>query len=465
MIRIAIFFLFLSIYLFSVGIPFYSSDGQVMYETARAIALENKLSIPPSPLPQTTIGHDGNTYSKYDPGMPLLAAPLVAWGDSLAQETLAHRYAVAATWVMLLPALSMAIAMMALFVTAERIYGIHSAVLIVIVAGLATTVWPYARLFFAEAILTGLLMLCFMFLTAPRPATLLASLTLGLAILTRASMVIYAPALFYFVARTQPRCYISIFAIGPILAIGGLLYHNYVRFDDFFTTGYEGETFSYFPVAGIFGLLFSPGKSVFIHAPPLILSILLFAQLRRRLPTVATTVGLMTGTALVYYGAWWAWHGGWAWGPRFLVPLMPLWCLPWGEVPSHIKWRALTIVLFYLGVGVQIIGTFTNSNHAYAAAFEGARNADDESRYAVVHYDIDKTPLVVGLRNARAGQWEKHAIYQLHDTSLTQDWVDGVPRTIHRIFGFSLTAIGWTLVYRKATICQIDHNSTMVDRQ
>lgn len=449
MLRFAVFFLFISIYLFSVGIPFYSSDGQVMYETARAIALEGQLDIPPSPLPQTAIGQDGKTFSKYDPGMPLMAAPLVAWADNIAKEAIANRYAVAAVWVMLLPALSMAMAITALFTIAQRTYGMRRALLIVIGAGLGTSVWPYSRLFFAEAVLTGLLTLCMMLLTTKRPLTLLASLVMGLAITTRLSMIIYIPALVFLVHRTSHRRGLLQFLIGPALAIAVLLYHNYYRFGEPFTTGYEGETFSQLPWVGAFGLLFSPGKSVFIYAPPLILSVWLFARFRRRLPLVATTILLMTGTALIYYGTWWAWHGGWVWGPRFLVPLMPLWCLAWGELPSGFKWRLVATTIFYLGVGVQIVGTFTNVNHTYADAFEGSSDPDDESRYAVVHYDIDKTPLAAGFKLASAGEWEKHAIYQLHTTDLTADWVERVPRDIHRVFGFSLIVIAWALVQRK----------------
>jgi hypothetical protein len=31
---------------------------------------------------------------------------------------------------------------------------------------------------------------------------------------------------------------------------------------------------------------------------------------------------------LIWSAAWWSWFGGWSWGPRLLVPTIPLWLLP-----------------------------------------------------------------------------------------------------------------------------------------
>jgi hypothetical protein len=71
-------------------------------------------------------------------------------------------------------------------------------------------------------------------------------------------------------------------------------------------------------------LLFSFGKGIFFFAPGLLLPI------RKTLRKVqeATNVDLfaiytlwmsfLIGLLLVY-SSWWAWHGGWFWGPRFLL--------------------------------------------------------------------------------------------------------------------------------------------------
>jgi len=75
---------------------------------------------------------------------------------------------------------------------------------------------------------------------------------------------------------------------------------------------------------GLISLLFSFGKGIFFFAPGLLLPI------RKTLRKVqeATNVDLfaiytlwmsfLVGLLLVY-SSWWAWHGGWFWGPRFLL--------------------------------------------------------------------------------------------------------------------------------------------------
>jgi uncharacterized protein YqhQ len=469
-VTVAMFFAFVAVYLLSTGIPFAHTDGLVMYETARAIGLEGKLDLAPSSLPQVVIGQDGRSYSKYDPGLPLLVAPVVRYADGVAVRERAHRYAVAAVFVMIVPAVGMALAMAGLFWLGQRIYSNRRAILIVAVAGLGTTAWVYGRLFFAEAVLTGMLTLAVALVAAKSANTVSrvaetmhgvparwaiegASLAMGLAILTRASMVIYLPGLAYLLWRRAPKGrrwqWLVVAGSGPALAIAALLYHNYYRFGTLFRTGYEGEGFTTFPLTGIVGLLVSPGKSVFLFAPPMLLSAILWPRFRRRQAVLARTILFMTITALVYYGAWWAWHGGWVWGPRFLVPLMPLWCLAWGELPGRVTWGVAAAMLLGLGVGVQVLGTFTNTNRAYAEAFAGASDPDDTRRYAMVHYDLDYSPLAVSLRQGLEGRWEKLAVYHLDGTDLTGKWIDGVPRTIHRMLAVSLVVIGWALLDEK----------------
>ncbi len=466
LLTLTIFVGFLALYLFSVGIPFYSSDGLVMYETARAIAFDGRLDIPHHELPQVIEGREGRYYSKYDPGMSLLAAPVVAYADQVAQGASANRYAVGAIFVILVPAASMALGVASTAVIARRFYTPRLSLLIAIVAGAGTMAWPYGRLFFSEAVLTGALCLSIAALTAQQPRVGLASVALGIGILTRASMMIYLPGLVYLIWQQHSppdrRRHLVWLIIGAVVAIGVLLWHNWLRFGTLFSTGYQGETFDTWPWVGIFGLLFSPGKSIFIYAPPLILSVLLWRRFRRRTPILANAVLLMTATAFVYYGTWWAWHGGWVWGPRFLVPLMPLWCLAWGEVPSRIGWRLAAAMILLVGIGVQLIGTFSDINPTYAEAFAGATDPDDRARYAMVHYHLDKTPLVMALKRR---QWEEQAIYNLQSTDLTEAWVYGIPRVVHWMLALSAGFMGWIIVTGREPAWHLNRNSTTADRQ
>ena len=76
--------------------------------------------------------------------------------------------------------------------------------------------------------------------------------------------------------------------------------------------------FSYPFIFGLVSLLFSFGKGLLFFAPGL----LLVPQARRDSPRLAPFLDLslvfLAGLLLVY-SQWWAWYGGWVWGPRFLL--------------------------------------------------------------------------------------------------------------------------------------------------
>ena len=76
--------------------------------------------------------------------------------------------------------------------------------------------------------------------------------------------------------------------------------------------------FSYPFIFGAFSLLFSFGKGLLFFAPGL----LLVARARRARPELAPffdlSIAFLTGLVLVF-SQWWAWYGGWKWGPRFLL--------------------------------------------------------------------------------------------------------------------------------------------------
>ena len=76
--------------------------------------------------------------------------------------------------------------------------------------------------------------------------------------------------------------------------------------------------FSYPLLLGVVSLLFSFGKGLVFFAPGL----LLVGRGRRQRPDLApffdASLIFLAGLLLVY-SRWWAWYGGWTWGPRFLL--------------------------------------------------------------------------------------------------------------------------------------------------
>lgn len=119
----------------------------------------------------------------------------------------------------------------------------------------------------------------------------------------------------------------------PLLAFVLLwLAENWVRRGHPLRTGYEGNAgfrtmlpfsgrpgFSYPLPLGALQLLLSFGKGLLFFAPGLFLC---FPAARRALrpvqPFQRACLWAVAGLVLVY-GQWWAWYGGYSWGPRFLV--------------------------------------------------------------------------------------------------------------------------------------------------
>ena len=80
-----VFTFFACLYLLTPAGDFYSSDGEVMYQAAGALADRGSLALDANPaLPQIVQAADGVRVSKYEPGMPLLAVPFYQLGSWLA---------------------------------------------------------------------------------------------------------------------------------------------------------------------------------------------------------------------------------------------------------------------------------------------------------------------------------------------------------------------------------------------
>ncbi len=115
------------------------------------------------------------------------------------------------------------------------------------------------------------------------------------------------------------------------------------------------------PLMGGLGLLLSPGKSILLYSPPMILAVLGWPVFRRKHPRLALAVlGATLGhlalvATLQFYG------GDWAWGPRYLVVLVPLWGV---VIPSAMerlprRWLLGTVV----AAGMLVQGLALSLDH------------------------------------------------------------------------------------------------------
>ena len=118
---------------------------------------------------------------------------------------------------------------------------------------------------------------------------------------------------------------------------------------------------------GLWRLTIGPNKGLALYFPLLLLALFEIALLSSRAETrgPALAIGGTLAGFLAVYSGWWAWDGSGGWGPRFLVPLVPLLAAAAGTAAATPVRRAAGVVLAVLGVAVNALGTF----QAEAATF------------------------------------------------------------------------------------------------
>jgi hypothetical protein len=192
------------------------------------------------------------------------------------------------------------------------------------------------------------------------------------------------------------------------------------------------------PLSGLALLLLSPGKSIFLYSPPLVLGLLGMRHLRRSHPQVAMAIisaSIMLVVMLSYFGAP---GGDWCWGPRYLVVLLPLWSitLPFVRVDNPLRRGALILTLT-LGVLVQILAmSVENQRFFFARALSDDLYSDEwvYFKHSAVFARVGEAislregvpPTAKFFTSAPIHRWSTHCIFGPPDRmprSLSPEWM------------------------------------------
>lgn len=212
---------------------------------------------------------------------------------------------------------------------------------VTIVYAFGTLTWPYAGTFFSEPLATLLVMASFERLTAPgaRGAAVSAGLWLGLAVWTHVTAILFAPFFLFLATRDpggapSPARFLR-FGGSLALVLLGLGAYHFALYGDPFETGRGGDYATFVPPwRGLYGLLLSPGKGLFLHVPVAALAVWAWPAFSQRHRRLALVLGGCLLARLLFIASRSDWHGGFSAGPRLLVQAVPFLLLalvPWLE--------------------------------------------------------------------------------------------------------------------------------------
>jgi hypothetical protein len=344
---------------------------------------------------QGSFGLGGNVFSKKGLAISLLAVPLYWAGMNLPQVGLVQT-------TMLLNPIVTALTGAIVFLYLRQIgYSSRVGLWATLLFGVGTMAAVYTKVFSSEPVSATALLLAVYFASrchfnigdsifgVRAINSALAGLSLGLAVATTAANLVTVPFLLLYLSRTRNHesrimngeasslkkrwrerwKHLTFFLVSLVVVCLLVGFYNYVRFGDPLDSGRrfaKGEAFSTPIWLGLYGLLFSPYKSIFLYSPILLACFVSFPLFLKRHRLEGWLLGLIVVAHLALFAKWYMWWGGFAWGPRFLVPLTPLMAITLAPLVKGVLTRgSLPIklalaVLALLSTAVQVLGVSVN---------------------------------------------------------------------------------------------------------
>jgi hypothetical protein len=201
---------------------------------------------------------------------------------------------------------------------------------------------------------------------------------LGLSVFAHPSSLIAIPGFIVYavisaVWQRKKRLVYFLVSLAAVLAF--VAFVNYVRFGTFTEFGYysQGSIDVHAGWEGLLGLWISPGFGILFYFPPAILlpfslKRLIGSKESRRLSFliiyIVSVYWLFVGT--LSYDEPTSWSGAIAWGPRYMIPILPFIVVTFGSILARIRRSnlyslkvSLVIALCVSGFAINLIGKLT----------------------------------------------------------------------------------------------------------
>ena len=378
---------------------------------------------------------DGHIYSDKAPGLSLMAVPVYAatratgpygldqithrlgqsdgFSDSLNPDgegvdskridTAVALY-LATIFTVCIPAVAM---LLLLWLIVERLTACRTAATLTALAiGLATPIFTYSQAFYghvpAAACIVGILALVILNDEERLNATRLLGIGLlaGWAIVIEYPVaVILIPIAIWIAYRERERAIVfglagmvpalailaayDMIAFGTVLPIG---YEHSALWQEQHSTGFMSLTYPHFDA--LWGLTFSRFRGLFFLSPILLLVIpgMVIGLKRSSYRGLLYVVGGSILAFFIFISSSIMWWGGFAVGPRYLAPAIPLMALPLGITISYINGQETLRRMVGL-FGVAMLGLISVSL-IWSATFAGQNYPSDAIRDPLIDYVI-----------------------------------------------------------------------------
>jgi hypothetical protein len=195
----------------------------------------------------------------------------------------------------------------------------------------------------------------------------------GLAVITDYTAIVIAICLSVYVITLRLNVRLKTgFIIGGCVCVIILAAYNMACFGHPFSFSYAHlvhEEFREGVVHGILGvalpkigamvaLLLSPSRGIFFIMPVLLLSFwgIAYMIVRQQRQREVILISVIVIVSFLFIAGFYGWHGGWTFGPRYLVPMLPFMAFP----IAFLSWRPYLFWLLFIPscaqVGLSVIG-------------------------------------------------------------------------------------------------------------
>jgi hypothetical protein len=381
-----IFLLFAMFYLMSTTA--YSGGGDLRYSvaTAKALVGERSLNIDNNTYSFLRLkpehSQDGigwyyhnrardKSYSRYGIGIPAILMPYVFAAEQTAGLADVPVDYMVNTFVSFYNVLFGAGVAVLIYLFSRSMGSTKRASLwMTVFLGAGTMLWRYSGIQAPEIAQTFFLLLAVHCAVKGTPRCLvLGGIALAFLVLIKVYYVVFVPLFLLFIYVNEKGGRIdgvrALLRFSPPIFVAGvvILYLNQVRFGDMMNFGAGGGPGHeiYFSVHGMLDhmlrLLFSRNKGLFLFNPVLVPAVFAFIPFIKKYRQRAFFFMSIIGVHLLLISSYSDWHGDWAWGPRYLVPVIPLIGLPMALIifsgRKYIK--GVLICSFLISVAVQSV--------------------------------------------------------------------------------------------------------------